>query len=512
MDFSSPATNYDNNAVMLSTSVDVDEWDFADGRLIQSIKMPANSGPVSFVKSLPNNKHIICASQDNIRLWNLTELGSKSSLRPFQIIAGHHGGLISNIHVDPTFIIAGAGLGGVMLGILLELAGVNFDIYERSAIVQPLGLAIALGCNVCPIFKQIGIWNEFLENSAPVLEMNISNSQRETILKHDFRSQDEVGGSLIYAIAWPILYDMLLRRIPATRLHFGKRVVSIVQGENGVIVRTADGKSYEGDILVGADGCFSAVRQSIYEKLQKNNKLPAHDSAPMVFRDIAVVGQTYRLSPEDFPELLEDESRFEYLVGKNGFGCSSFTTKAKTICWVGFQSLDKETSKENDPFRNSEFGPEAAEKMCNDFKDVPFVGGNGELTLGNLIERSPKRLIKKVVIGEKLHSTWFSERTVLLGDAASRMHPAGAMGAASAIQDAVALANWINILPGDASMTQVIDVFKEYKAERYPSIQERFQISIEDKGSVKTAPQPSLEKTLLILKKRKEANRETVAV
>lgn len=115
---------------------------------------------------------------------------------------------------------------------------------------------------------------------------------------------------------------MLLRRIPATRLHFGKRVVSIVQGENGVIVRTADGKSYEGDILVGADGCFSAVRQSIYEKLQKNNKLPAHDSAPMVFRDIAVVGQTYRLSPEDFPELLEDESRFEYLVGKNGFGVS----------------------------------------------------------------------------------------------------------------------------------------------------------------------------------------------
>ncbi|KAF9333321.1 hypothetical protein BG006_003770 [Podila minutissima] len=459
----------------------------------------------------------------------------------------------------PKVIIAGAGLGGVMLGILLDLAGVHFDIYEKSAIVQPLGLAIALGCNVCPIFKQIGIWDEFLENSKPVLDMNISNSQRETILKHDFRSQDEVGGSLVYATAWPILYDMLLRRIPAARLHFGKRVVSIVQGENGVIVRTADGKSYEGDILVGADGCYSAVRQSIYEKLQKNNKLPAHDIAPMLFRDIAVVGQTYRLNPEDFPELLEDESRFEYVVGKNGFGCSSLTTNANTICWVGFQSLDKETSKENDPFRNSEFGPEAAEKMCKDIKDVPFVGGNGKLTLGNLIELSPKRLIKKVVIGEKLFKTWYSDRTVLLGDAVSRMHPAGAMGASSAIQDAVALANWINILPGDASMSEVIDVFKEYKAERYPSMQERFQISsslghirasscqgkmarallgglpkwmkekyanttivcrpqvsflplVEDKGTIKTAPQPSLEKTLLILKKRKEANKETVAV
>ncbi|KAG0316388.1 Transcription factor spt8 [Linnemannia gamsii] len=150
MDFSNSTTNVSNDAVLMSTSVDgmiclwdrrdptqlprklqppekvppwclsacwsadgkriycgrrngtVDEWDFAEGRFIQSIKMPANSGPVSFVKSLPNNKHLICASQDNIRLWNVTELDSRSSLRPFQIIAGHHGGLISSIHIDPT--------------------------------------------------------------------------------------------------------------------------------------------------------------------------------------------------------------------------------------------------------------------------------------------------------------------------------------------------------------------------------------------------------------------------
>ncbi|KAI1321091.1 Transcription factor spt8 [Mortierella claussenii] len=150
MDLSSPAANCSNDAVLMSTSIDgvlclwdrrdptklprklmppekvppwclsacwsadgtriycgrrngtVDEWSFAEGRFIQSIKMPANSGPVSFVKSLPNNKHLICASQDNIRLWNIRELDSKSSLRPFQIIAGHHGGLISNIHVDPS--------------------------------------------------------------------------------------------------------------------------------------------------------------------------------------------------------------------------------------------------------------------------------------------------------------------------------------------------------------------------------------------------------------------------
>ncbi|KAF9586303.1 Transcription factor spt8 [Lunasporangiospora selenospora] len=144
-DLSSPSSNVSNDAVLMSTSIDgtvflwdrrdptkiprklqppekvppwclsacwsadgeriyigrrngtVDEWNFQEGKMTQSIRMPANSGPVSFVKSMPNNKHLICASQDNIRLWNVTELDSKSSLRPFQIIAGHHGGLISHV-------------------------------------------------------------------------------------------------------------------------------------------------------------------------------------------------------------------------------------------------------------------------------------------------------------------------------------------------------------------------------------------------------------------------------
>lgn len=82
---------------------------------------------------------------------------------------------------------------------LIRLYGVDADCSPdflislcRGQKKRFLGLAIALGCNVCPIFKQIGIWDEFLENSKPVLDMNISNSQRETILKHDFRSQGEM--------------------------------------------------------------------------------------------------------------------------------------------------------------------------------------------------------------------------------------------------------------------------------------------------------------------------------
>ncbi|KAG0343950.1 hypothetical protein BG004_004865 [Podila humilis] len=354
---------------------------------------------------------------------------------------------------------------------------------------------------------------------------------------------------------------MLLRRIPAARLHFGKRVVSIVQGENGVMIRTADGKSYDGDILVGADGCYSAVRQSVYDKLIKADKLPSRDSIPMVYRDIAIVGQTFPLDPKDFPEILREDCACEYVVGNDGKGSSTFTTRAGTICYTAFQSLDKESSKENDPFRNSDWGTEAVvERALKEVNDIPVMGGDGSTTIGHLIELSPKRLIRKVVIEEKLFKTWYSERTVFLGDACNKMHPTGAMGAANAITGAVTLANWINVLPADASMEQVLEVFKEYKAERYPSIQERLQMSssmghmrttsyqgkmaravmgnmpqwmkeryaqatlacrpqvsflplVEDLGKVKRAPQPSLEKTLLILKKRRtQKNTTTIAV
>ncbi|KAF9334058.1 hypothetical protein BG006_002770 [Podila minutissima] len=286
------------------------------------------------------------------------------------------------------------------------------------------------------------------------------------------------------------------------------------------MVRTSDKGTYEGDILVGADGAYSAVRQSMYEKLCKEGKLPSSDNKPMRFKTVALIGQTFPLSPEEFPELLREDN--------------------------------KTTSKAHDSFRNSEWGPEAAEQMCKDVKDIPFKGGNGNLTIGDLIERSPKDRLTKVVFEEKIFSTWYFGRTVLLGDSKSKLHPAGGMGAATAIQDAVTLANWINVLPGDVGEDDLAKVFRAYKKERLPEILGRNRISqtnaallgktvqgkaaryilnnlpkwiiekaaydnvrsrpqvsflplVEDVGKVPASPQPSLAKTLEILRKREKA-------
>lgn len=78
------------------------------------------------------------------------------------------------------------------------------------------------------------------------------------------------------------------------------------------------------------------------------------------------------------------------------------------------QNLDAVSSKANDFFRNSEWGPEAAEAMCKEVCDFPVARNN--MTLGDLFDRTPKDLISKVMLEEKLFDTWFSDRVVLLGD------------------------------------------------------------------------------------------------
>ncbi|CCC72025.1 hypothetical protein NCAS_0J00460 [Naumovozyma castellii] len=76
-----------------------------------TLKLPSISGPVSCVRSMPNNKQILCASKDNIRLYNIEEKDTKGSTVPFLIVPGHHGGTISNMYVDPTcrFMVSTSG-------------------------------------------------------------------------------------------------------------------------------------------------------------------------------------------------------------------------------------------------------------------------------------------------------------------------------------------------------------------------------------------------------------------
>ena len=108
----------------------------------------------------------------------------------------------------------------------------------------------------------------------------------------------------------PMIYDLLLRQIPNERIHLGKKILSTDQGGNGVLIRCSDGTIHEGDILVGADGAYSAVRQSLYANLKKKQQLPASDDVELPFSTVCLVGQTRPLDVADYPLLAEPTRQF----------------------------------------------------------------------------------------------------------------------------------------------------------------------------------------------------------
>ncbi|WRT68201.1 uncharacterized protein IL334_005176 [Kwoniella shivajii] len=102
----------------------IDVWDVrrssssSSPNLLRTLRTPAESGPISCLVSFPDARHIATASQDNVRLWNTAEyfdnedsMRKRSSKPPFKIIAGHHGGTLSSMIVDPTgrFLITASG-------------------------------------------------------------------------------------------------------------------------------------------------------------------------------------------------------------------------------------------------------------------------------------------------------------------------------------------------------------------------------------------------------------------
>ncbi|KAG9064758.1 hypothetical protein KI688_003017 [Linnemannia hyalina] len=375
---------------------------------------------------------------------------------------------------QPTVLIVGAGLGGLMLGALMEKADIPYTIIERSTTVKPLGSAMAVGGTLLGLFEQLGILDEFVSLAKWFTQSTLLNEAGETIVTTNHLHVQELTGYRSYIVARPCLYSLLLKQIPAHKIHFGKRILTVTENKDDddkVHIKAADGTTYQGDILVGADGAYSAIRQRIYEKLNTEGTLPKSDQEDLPFSCTCLVGQTNVLDVEEFPELKDDKCLFIVTLGnEKPYSWVVFGTASGSVCFMVLHHLDRTTSRAAQEQRfknceNSEWGTFAAQSMCDETRAFPISIGAGKMTLGDLYDRTPKELITKVMLEEKVFMTWHSGRTVLLGD-----------GAVTAMHDAVALANLIYALPS-TKLSDIQQAFTEYQAERLPQATEAFDSS-----------------------------------
>ncbi|KAF9902142.1 hypothetical protein EC991_005255 [Linnemannia zychae] len=347
----------------------------------------------------------------------------------------------------PTVLIVGAGLGGLLLGALLEKLEIPYTIFERASTVKPLGSAMSIGPTLLPLFEQMGIYDDIVAIGKPlthIRDFKETENSAEPVPPLDLTLAEELSGYGYYIVARPKLYGLILKQVPSDKVHFGSRVLNITEKDNKVTVHLSNNTTCVGDIVVGADGAYSAVRQRMYEQLKAKGELPLSDQEDLPFSCTALVGQTKVLDPNEYPEVASELAAMEQRF--------------------------RDTN-------NSEWGDFSAQAMCDETRDFPIPIKGGSLrTLGDLFDLTPKEYISKVMLEEKVFKTWHNRRYVLLGDACHKLTPAGGHGAVTAMHDALALANLLYAMPTKTS-TNITKIFEEYQMERLPAVMDSFNNS-----------------------------------
>ncbi|KAF9431015.1 hypothetical protein BGZ94_000482 [Podila epigama] len=376
----------------------------------------------------------------------------------------------------PKVLISGGGIAGLTLAILLHKANIPFLVFERAQEIKPLGSFITLGPLTGPLFKQLGIYDEFSAMGKQLVQSRVYTEDLKPAYTVGFEWLEEVTGYKQHVVSRPALYDLLLRQIPPQYIYLGKRILSYKETSEGIKIQCSDNSRYLGDILVGADGAYSAVRQQLYKHLKENSKLPPCDDVTLPYSCACLVGQTEVLNPEEFPELKEDLCQSNNMLGRDS-QCTwlTLTTKQNTVCWMVIQFLNKDTYKDNDTFSTTEWGPECAEALAKEVREFKLPGlRNGQpRTLGDYVDRTKLANMSKVLLEEIVFETWYGGCAVLIGDACHKMNPTGGVSAAHAINDAVTLANWISTLKS-VKVDDLTRIFKEYQKERYPVAKDAF--------------------------------------
>ncbi|KAL1964470.1 hypothetical protein VTN77DRAFT_6896 [Rasamsonia byssochlamydoides] len=173
-------------------------------------------------------------------------------------------------------LISGGSLTGLTLALALQHGGIDFLVLEKGEIGPELGASIALQPQSIRILAQLGVWKD--------IEEIVTGLEKERVWRVDATSGhvfEKAGqlGVIAADLGWPLIFierRRLLRLLYShiqdkSKVHDHTAVVSYEEDSDGIIVTTADGRSFRGDILIGADGIHSRVRAVMSERIRKEN-------------------------------------------------------------------------------------------------------------------------------------------------------------------------------------------------------------------------------------------------
>ena len=299
-------------------------------------------------------------------------------------------------------LIVGAGIGGLSAALALRNAGCSVRVFEQAESPRELGFGVAIAPNAVAALSELGVGDTVVARGFQPRRGELRRMDG-SVLKRAELPPNALGGPMLVALR-PALHGALLEAVGAETIALGQRVTRISADGPRVSLQLSNGESTAGDLLVGADGIGSVVRQ----QLHPDEPPPRHSGI------VAVRGAVHGALQH-----LGDLHAVYYL----GPGVESMFVRASDTGIYWFLSLAKSVAPPGveDP---AALVRSMAPKFDDTFRAI--TSATDDMRFDELVDRDPLRW-------------WGSGVVTLLGDAAHPLLPHTGQGAAQAIVDAVTL-------------------------------------------------------------------------
>jgi salicylate hydroxylase len=334
--------------------------------------------------------------------------------------------------------IVGAGYGGAAAAKALSLLGADVTVYEQASQIREVGAGIGLRPATMERFRQWGSFDAIARVSSPSDYFEILTATDQPIMKDSWPvSGDETQTYLIHRGDF---IEALLSVLPQGMVRLGHKLESIEDRGATSVLTFANGVTAEADLVIGADGIKSVVRQQLFS-----------DKGPVFSGEHA-----YRavISLDDAEGMINDDNLRMYI----GRGTKVYLLPLRHRNQVSFDI----TALNPD----STWAPEITIE-----DKVATVQGFDERIVNMTRGLDLTTVSIRAVYDIDPVENWHTDSVALLGDAAHSMLHHQGQGANSAIEDAGAIADAL------AQAGSVKEALALYQAVRKPVTDELQRIS-----------------------------------